>query len=47
MTDKLAIWLGLIVLGLIGTDFFLNDGTAMLFLLRKLADAIEWLAFWR
>ncbi|WP_204362765.1 hypothetical protein [Litorivita pollutaquae] len=47
MTNKIAIGLGLSILGLIALDHFLADGFNTLFLLRKLADLIEWLAFWR
>ena len=47
MTNQLAIILGLLILGLIGLDFFINGGTSNLFLLRKMAELIEWLAFWR
>ena len=47
MTNKLAIWIGLIVIGLLILDQVLRDGDATIFLLRKLADLIEYLAFWR
>ena len=47
MTNKLALFLGfLIVVGLI-LDFVYTDGTGTLFLARKFSDLIEWLAFWR
>jgi len=47
MTNKLALWIGtFIVIALIADAVFQgSDGT--IFLLRKLADMIEWLAFWR
>ena len=47
MTNKLAIWIGLIVIGLLILDQALRDGDTTIFLLRKLADLIEYLAFWR
>ena len=47
MTDKIAIWIGLIVVALVAYDYVVNEGAAALFLLRKLADFIEYLAFWR
>jgi hypothetical protein len=47
MTDKLAIWLGLILSALILGDIFLNHGAALLFLLRKFAVFIEFISFWR
>ena len=47
MTNQIAIVLGIAVLGLLGLDFFVWQGGNTLFLLRKLADLIEYLAFWR
>lgn len=36
-----------VVIALIATDFLLNQGAALLFLLRKLADFVDYLSFWR
>jgi hypothetical protein len=47
MTNQIAIGLGLLIVAGAGLDIFLYDGGGLLFLLRKLADLIEWLAFWR
>jgi hypothetical protein len=47
MTNQIAIGLGLLILGGGVADAMLNDAASLLFLLRKLADLIEWLAFWR
>ncbi|WP_322866148.1 hypothetical protein U5922_008065 [Aquicoccus sp. G2-2] len=47
MTNKIAIWIGIIVLGLLGLDFFMFDSAGTIYLLRKWADLVEWLAFWR
>ena len=47
MTNKLAIWLGVIITAVILGDIFLNGGAALLFLLRKFAVFIEFLSFWR
>ena len=47
MSNQLAIVLGVIVLGALGLDHFLNDNTALLFTARKFEDLIEYLAFWR
>lgn len=47
MTNKIAIGLGLTLVALIMLDQFLADGFNTLFVMRKLADLIEWLAFWR
>jgi hypothetical protein len=47
MTNKLALWLGLLIFAAILGDMFLNGGIALLFMLRKLAVFIEYLSFWR
>ncbi|WP_238366667.1 hypothetical protein [Mesobacterium pallidum] len=47
MTNKLALWLGgLILLFLLG-DYLLTGGAAALFLAREFADLLNWVAFWR
>jgi hypothetical protein len=47
MTNQIAIGLGLLIVAGLGLDAVLYDGSAVLFLMRKLAELIEWLAFWR
>lgn len=47
MTDRLAIWLGLVLAAAILGDITLNGGAALLFLLRKFDVFIEYLSFWR
>lgn len=47
MTDRIAFYLGLALVGLIGLDLVANGGEAVLFLLRKIFVFIEFLAFWR
>ncbi len=47
MTDRIALGLGLLIVLAIGLDIILNDGTALLFLMRKFADFLEFLSFWR
>lgn len=47
MTDRIALALGLVILLGIGADLVLNEARALMFLLVKFADMIEWLAFWR
>lgn len=47
MTNKLALWLGLLITAAVLGDIFLNGGAALLFLLRKFAIFIEYLSFWR
>ncbi|WP_372612193.1 hypothetical protein [Aquicoccus sp.] len=47
MTNQIAIGLGLVILGLLGLDWYITDGSGLLFLIRKGAGMIEWMAFWR
>ncbi|WP_212769810.1 hypothetical protein [Thalassovita mangrovi] len=47
MTNQIAIGLGLVIVAFIGGDLALTGGDNMLFLARKFADLLEWLAFWR
>ncbi|MFN3294627.1 MAG: hypothetical protein ACK4S2_05625 [Gemmobacter sp.] len=46
MTDRLAIILGLLILGGLVLDLTFGLGIA-LFLARRFADLVEWAAFWR
>jgi uncharacterized membrane protein YobD (UPF0266 family) len=47
MTDRIALILAIIIVLLILVDVVLNDAAALTFLLRKLVDMIEYVAFWR
>jgi hypothetical protein len=47
MTNRIAIVLGLLILGGVAYDVLRNDLSGLLFLARKLMDLIEYLAFWR
>ena len=47
MTDRIALALGIVLIGLVLLDQFANGGAALLFLIRKLFVFIEFLAFWR
>jgi hypothetical protein len=47
LTDRIALWIGLILLAGIIADLALNGGSALAFLARKFIDLIEWVAFWR
>jgi hypothetical protein len=47
MTNTIALYLGIAILGAVGVDIFANDGNATLFLTRKLVGFIEYVAFWR
>lgn len=47
MTNKLALFLGFLIIAGLTVDFVYNDGSGTLFIARKLNDLIEWMAFWR
>jgi hypothetical protein len=47
LTNRIALWLALIILAGILADATLNGGAALFFLARKFLDMIEWVAFWR
>jgi hypothetical protein len=47
MTNRIAFVLALLIIGAIAIDY-INYGTDhLIFLAKKLAELIEWLAFWR
>ncbi len=47
MTNRIALFLGICLAVAIAADVLLNGGTALMFLLRKFVDLVEWVAFWR
>ncbi|UYV35829.1 hypothetical protein N4R57_12225 [Rhodobacteraceae bacterium D3-12] len=47
MNNQIAIGLGLLIIFLLGLDYFVNDWGGTVYFLRKFADLIEWVAFWR
>ncbi|MFT5786681.1 MAG: hypothetical protein ACI9KK_002041 [Ascidiaceihabitans sp.] len=47
MTNPLALILGMLLVGAMCFDIFMNDTQNLLFLAKKFADMIEWVAFWR
>ncbi|WP_173861055.1 hypothetical protein [Tabrizicola sp. TH137] len=47
MTDRIALYLGLALVGLIVLDLAVTGGDEILFVLRKIFVFIEFLAFWR
>lgn len=46
MTNRIAIVLGLILLGAATLDFFFFGFEHLVFLGKKLIDLIDWMAFW-
>jgi len=47
MTNKIAIALALLILGLFALDHYVFQADIHIFLGRKLGELIEYLAFWR
>ena len=47
MTDRIALYLALFILALIGLDFLLTGGETLLFLVKKFFSMITWFEFWR
>ncbi len=47
MTNQLAIWLGILILGGVMLDYAVFGAENLLFLSKKLFDFLDWLAFWR
>jgi len=47
MTNRVALYLALVLIALIGADGLLNNWTASIFLGRKLVVLIDYLEFWR
>jgi hypothetical protein len=47
VTDRIAIILGMVVLAAIAADVILNDSAALLFLIKKLFNLVEYVAIWR
>ena len=47
MTDRIAIWLALLILAAFAVDWFFFGGDLPLFLARKVMDLIVLVAFWR
>ncbi len=47
MTNRIAIVLGLIIIGAIVVDYVFYGTEHAIFLAKKMTELIEWLAFWR
>lgn len=47
MTNKIALFLGLMILGALMVDAVFYGWDSTVFLARKFVDLIEWLKFWR
>lgn len=47
MTNIIAFWLAVLLLGLLALDFIVFDWGNVLFLGRKFLNLVEYVAFWR
>ncbi len=47
MTDRIALWLFLLIVLAIGLDYWIQGFEGLIFLGGKLGELIEWMAFWR
>ena len=47
MTNRIALWLGVLIVAAFLMDRFAFDGSGALFLARKFVDLLHWVAFWR
>lgn len=47
MTNQIALGLALVIVGLLIADWQVFDLSNSLFLARKFAELLEWVAFWR
>ncbi len=47
MTNRLALIIVVIIIGLLALDYVRYDWAHTLFLARKSVALIEWMAFWR
>lgn len=47
MTDRIALYLAVLFVILVFLDMTLNASAVLMFLLRKMVDLVEYLAFWR
>lgn len=47
MTNQLATILGILIAGALLFDVVINGGASIVFLIQKLLELIEWVAFWR
>ena len=47
MTNRIAVWLALIVVAVLAVDGLAFGGHLPVFLGRKGLDLLEWVAFWR
>ena len=47
MTNTVAAWLAALLIAGAITDMTLNEGAILFFLALRLAELLDWMAFWR
>jgi hypothetical protein len=47
VTNRIALWIAIILALALLADYELNDGAAFVFLSRKFLDLVDWVVFWR
>ncbi len=47
MTDRVALYLALLLAVAIGADLLLNQGQILIFLAQKFLHLVDWVQFWR
>ncbi|WP_227267882.1 hypothetical protein [Roseobacter weihaiensis] len=47
MTNRIAVYLGAFLIGMILLDILVFGTEHIVFLTKKLLELIEWMAFWR
>jgi hypothetical protein len=47
LTNRIALWIGVILLAAIIADLALNGGVALEFVVRRFLDLVDWVVFWR
>lgn len=47
MSNRTSFVLGLIIMGIVLSDLYFYGTEHVIFLGKKLAELIEWMAFWR
>ncbi|WP_223424799.1 hypothetical protein [Tateyamaria pelophila] len=47
MTNRIALFLGVFLIAAITLDVMVYGSEHIIFLSKKLADLLEWMAFWR
>lgn len=47
MTNRIALWLAILIVALLAADYWYFDFANVVFLSRKFFVLLDWVAFWR